>query len=236
VLTVRRADERGHTALNWLDSYHTFSFGEYQDPRYAGFRSLRVLNDDRIAPGKGFGAHGHRDMEILSYVLDGSLAHRDSTGNGHVVGADDVQLMTAGNGVIHSEFNASPTNEVHFLQIWIEPDAEDLPPAYHQITCPTHEKRGKLRLIAAPKNGAHDGALTLHQDARIFATVLVPGERVSYELAPDRGAWLQCATGQLTVGDVLLHAGDGVAITGESPLVMTGAGRGPTDFLLFDLA
>jgi redox-sensitive bicupin YhaK (pirin superfamily) len=236
MMTIRRAGERGHTALGWLDSYHTFSFGEYRDARYSGFRSLRVLNDDRIAPGKGFGAHGHRDMEIISYVLSGALAHRDSTAEGHVVAANDVQLMTAGDGVIHSEFNASQTDTVHFLQIWIEPAVADLPPAYHQITCSPSEKRGRLRLVAGPKDAVDGAALGLHQDARVYASVVDQGDRVSCELAPGRGAWLQCATGKIAVNDLELVAGDGVAVSDEPSLVVMSAGNGPSEFLLFDLA
>jgi len=233
MLTVRRAGERGHTALAWLDSYHTFSFGEYRDPRYSGFRSLRVLNDDRIAPAGGFGAHGHRDMDILSYVLSGALTHRDSTGERHVLGPNEVQLMTAGSGVIHSEFNASERDEVHFLQIWIEPAVADLPPAYDQVTCAPSEKRGALRLIAGPNGAA--GALTLHQDARIYASVLDGAEGVNYDLQAGRGVWLHCATGQLSINGLSLAAGDAVAVTDES-LLIKGEGRGESEFLLFDLA
>ena len=233
---MRRAGDRGHTAFDWLDSYHTFSFGQYQDPRYSGFRALRVLNDDRIAPGKGFGAHGHRDMEILSYVLSGGLAHRDSTGDSQVVGANHVQLMSAGTGVIHSEFNASATSDVHFLQIWIEPAVTDLQPAYHQMAVAADEKRGKLRLIAGPKDAAPDDALALHQDARIYAGSVGPGDRVSYELRDGRGAWLHCATGEFVLNGLTLQGGDGMAVTDESSLEMAGTGDGTSEFLLFDLA
>jgi redox-sensitive bicupin YhaK (pirin superfamily) len=236
MLTIRRAGERGHTSLGWLESYHTFSFGEYRDERYSGFRSLRVLNDDVIAPGKGFGAHGHRDMEILSYILSGTLAHRDSTGDGHVLGPDEAQVMTAGSGVIHSEFNASASDAVHFLQIWIEPAVTDLPPGYRQITCASSEKQGKLRLVAGPKEVADDGALAVHQDARIYAAVLTPSDQVTHEVAPGRAVWLHCATGQVAVNDLPLMAGDGVAVTGESSLVMSGVGHGASELLLFDLA
>ena len=234
MVTIRRAGERGHTALGWLDSFHTFSFGEYRDPRYSGFRSLRVLNDDRIAPGKGFGAHGHRDMEILSYVLSGALAHRDSTGDGHVLGPNDVQLMTAGTGVIHSEFNASDSDEVHFLQIWVDPAVTDLPPAYHQVTCARSEKRGTLRLIAGPQDAAGGRTLALHQDARIYAAVLDAAQGLSYEVPSEHSAWLHCATGQLAVNDVCLAAGDGLAVIGESPLVLRGAGTSASELLLFE--
>jgi quercetin 2,3-dioxygenase len=236
VLMLRRAGERGHTALAWLDSYHTFSFGEYRDARYSGFRSLRVLNDDRLAPGGGFGAHGHRDMEILSYVLSGALEHRDSTGEGHRLGPNDVQMMTAGSGVIHSEFNASESADAHFLQIWIEPSVMDLPPSYHQIVCAPSEKQSQLRMIAGPKEAANGHALALHQDARIYAAVLDPADTLRYELTPGRGAWLHCATGQLAVNGLALTAGDGVAVTSESALVMRGNRSGASEFLLFDLS
>jgi redox-sensitive bicupin YhaK (pirin superfamily) len=234
MLTARRAGERGHTALAWLDSYHTFSFGEYHDPRYSGFRSLRVLNDDRIAPAQGFGAHGHRDMDIISYVLTGALTHRDSTGERHVLGPNEAQVMTAGTGVIHSEFNASERDEVHFLQIWMEPNAADLPPAYDQITCAPSEKRGVLRLIAGP-DGA-PGALTLHQDASIYATILDWDKGVKHDLKAGRAVWLHCATGQVSINGLSLAAGDAVAATDESSLVIRGEGRGESEFLLFDLA
>jgi len=235
MLTLRRAGERGHTVLDWLDSYHTFSFGAYHDPQYSGFRSLRVINDDRLAPGKGFGAHGHRDMEILSYVLSGTLAHRDSTGEGHLLGANEVQVMTAGSGVIHSEFNASESDSAHFLQIWIEPAVMDLPPAYHQISCALSEKQGRLCLIAGPKEAADGRVLALNQDARMYAAVVDPGGILTYELDSGRAAWLHCATGQLAVNDLLLAAGDGVAVTAESSLVMRGHGSRASEFLLFDL-
>jgi redox-sensitive bicupin YhaK (pirin superfamily) len=236
MLTIRRAGERGHTSLGWLESHHTFSFGEYHDERYSGFRSLRVLNDDVIAAGKGFGAHGHRDMEIVSYVLSGTLAHRDSTGEGHVLGPNEAQLMTAGSGVIHSEFNASASDVVHFLQIWIEPAVADLPPDYHQIACPTPEKQGQLRLIAGPREAANGRALALHQDARIYAAVLTASDRVTYEVPQGRAMWLHCATGQITVNDRSLTAGDGAAITDESAVVVNGAASRPSELLLFDLA
>jgi redox-sensitive bicupin YhaK (pirin superfamily) len=235
VLTIRRAGDRGHTCLDWLDSYHTFSFGQYEDPRYGGFRALRVLNEDRIAPGRGFGAHGHRDMEILSYVLSGGLAHRDSSGDGEVLGPNHVQLMTAGSGVIHSEFNASPSRDVHFLQIWIEPAVTDLQPGYQQVAVPAEETRGALRLIAGPKDATTGSALSLHQDARIYAASLGPGDRVSHDLAQGRGAWVQCATGELVLNGELLRSGDGAAVTDESSLEMVGPG-GTSEFLLFDLA
>src|SRR6185503_15241755 len=169
MLTLRKAQDRGHTDLGWLNSYHTFSFGGYHDPKHMGFRALRVLNDDRVAAGKGFGAHGHRDMEILSYVIDGGLAHKDSMGEQHILGPNEVQAMTAGTGVIHSEFNGSQTEPVHFLQIWIVPAQQDLSPAYQQFAYDPQEKRGRLRLMAAPDRDANSGAAVIHQDARMYA-------------------------------------------------------------------
>jgi redox-sensitive bicupin YhaK (pirin superfamily) len=237
VLTIRPAGERGHTTLDWLDSYHTFSFGGYQDERFSGFRALRVLNDDRLAPATGFGAHGHRDMEILTYVLSGAVAHRDSTGTGERLGANEAQLMTAGSGVIHSEFNASAADPAHFLQIWIVPAVADLPPAYQQITFLPSETRGRLRLIAGPADGIGNGsALAIHQDARIYAAALDGAERVTYELTPGRGAWLHCATGRIIVNDLPMTAGDGVAIVSETALVIAGADSAVSELLLFDLA
>lgn len=236
MLTIRPAGERGHTALDWLDSRHTFSFGGYQDERYSGFRSLKVINDDHLAPGKGFGAHGHRDMEIITYVLTGALAHRDSTGDGERLGPNEAQLMTAGSGVIHSEFNASEVDPVHLLQIWIAPAVSDLSPGYRQIAFAPSDKQGKLRLIAGPMDAVDDGTLAIHQDARFYAATLAATDRVRHELRPGRGAWLHCATGRVTVNDLPLAAGDGVAVTHESSLVIQGAADGESELLLFDLA
>lgn len=233
---MRRAGERGHTALDWLDSYHTFSFGSYQDERHSGFRSLRVLNDDRLAPGGGFGAHGHRDMEILTYVLAGALAHRDSTGDGERLGPNEAQLMTAGTGVIHSEFNASEVEPAHFLQVWIAPAVADLHPAYHQIAFAPSEKRGKLLLIAGPTDASTSHALTIHQDARVYAAALDAAARVTHELAPGRGAWVHCATGRIAVNGLSLAAGDSLAVTDESTLSIRGTVGGASELLLFDLA
>jgi quercetin 2,3-dioxygenase len=235
VLTIRPADERGHTALDWLDSYHTFSFAEYRDERYSGFRSLRVLNDDRLAPGKGFGAHGHRDMEILTYVLSGALAHRDSTGEGKQLGPNEAQVMSAGTGVIHSEFNASAVDAAHFLQIWVEPAVPDLAPGYRQIAFAPSEKQDKLRLIAAPAGADGDTVLTVHQDVRIYAAAIDGAAQLIHPLAPGRAAWLHCATGRIIVNDRVLAAGDGVAVTDEASLVIRGADTRASELLLFDL-
>src|SRR5688572_289741 len=183
MLTLRKAHERGHTNLGWLSSYHTFSFGGYNDPNHMGFRALRVLNDDRVAPGKGFGAHGHRDMEILSYVLEGGLAHKDSMGGEHTLGPNEVQAMSAGTGVIHSEFNASATEPTHFLQIWIVPARKDVPPSYQQVAYPASEKRGTLRLMAGPDRQTTPPAVFINQDARMYAAVLGANEAIAYPLA-----------------------------------------------------
>lgn len=236
MLTVRKAHERGHTNLGWLNSYHTFSFGSYHDPKHMGFRALRVLNDDRVAPGRGFGAHGHRDMEILSYVLEGGLAHKDSMGEQHVIGPNEVQAMSAGSGVIHSEFNGSATEPTHFLQIWIVPSAEDLEPSYQQFAYAPSEKRGALRLIAGPDASAHPPAAHIHQDARMYAAVLGPGDSIGYAIAPGRHAWVHCATGTIDVNGVALEEGDGVAVSDETLLTLRGTNEGDGELLLFDLA
>jgi redox-sensitive bicupin YhaK (pirin superfamily) len=236
MFTLRKADERGHTDLGWLTSHHTFSFGSYHDPNHMGFRALRVLNDDRVAPGKGFGAHGHRDMEILSYVLEGGLAHKDSMGEQHVLGPNEVQAMSAGTGVIHSEFNASASEPTHFLQIWIVPASEDLPPSYQQFSYAPSEKRGALRLIAGPDRATDPPSAFIHQDARMYAAVLPPGQSISHALAPGRHAWVQCATGAITVNGLAMNEGDGLAVSGEPGLTVAGAGTSDAELLLFDLS
>jgi redox-sensitive bicupin YhaK (pirin superfamily) len=236
MLTLRKAEDRGHTDLGWLNSYHTFSFGSYRDPKHMGFRALRVLNDDRVAAGRGFGAHGHRDMEILSYVLEGGLAHKDSMGEQHVLGPNEVQAMSAGSGVIHSEFNASAKEPTHFLQIWIVPSDEDLTPSYQQFAYAPSEKRGALRLIAGPERGANPPAAFIHQDARMYAAVLGAGESISHAIPPGRHAWVQCATGQIEVNGLGLQEGDGLAVSGEPGLTLRGVGPREGELLLFDLA
>jgi len=235
MLMVRKGNERGHSDLGWLNSYHTFSFGGYNDPRHMGFRSLRVLNDDRVAAGRGFGAHGHRDMEIISYVLEGSLAHKDSMGERHAVGPNEVQVMSAGNGVIHSEFNGSADEPVHFLQIWIVPAQEDLEPTYQQFAYDPVEKRGRLRLMAGPDRDATPRAAYIHQDARMYGAVLSNGEQIEHHLAPGRHAWVQCAAGRVVVNGTTLDAGDGVSASGEPVLTLQGDGQ-QSEILLFDLA
>jgi len=240
MLTLRRAEDRGHSDLGWLDSHHTFSFGGYSDPDHMGFRALRVINDDRVAAGKGFGAHGHRDMEILSYVIDGRLAHKDSMGEAHELGPNEVQAMSAGNGVIHSEYNASATEPTHFLQIWIVPDVTSVEPSYQQFAYDPREKRGRLRLIAGPAVGSAAAsdppAAQIHQDARMYASVLAAGEAVTFPIAAGRYAWVQCVSGEADVNGLAVKAGDGIAVSDEASLVLRGAGSAGGELLLFDLA
>jgi hypothetical protein len=197
MITVRKAKDRGHADHGWLDSFHTFSFADYYDPRQMGFRALRVINEDRVAAGMGFGTHPHRDMEIVSYVLSGAIQHRDSLGNGEVLRPGEVQRMTAGTGVTHSEFNPSKSEPLHFFQIWIQPNRRGLTPGYEQKPFPAEERRGKLRLVVDPDG--HDGALRIHQDARIYASLLQAGESVAHPLAAGRGAWVQVARGALEI-------------------------------------
>ena len=229
---IHDRDARGYTKIGWLDSYHTFSFSNFYDPKRMGFRSLRVINDDRVVPGAGFGAHSHSDMEILTYVLEGALEHKDSLGTGAVIYPGEAQIMSAGTGITHSEFNASKTEPVHFLQIWIIPDSQGLQPRYDQRTFPLEEKLGKLRLIAA-KDG-REGAVTIHQDVDLYTSVLEAGNVVTYNLKPNRYAWLQIAQGVATLNDHELRAGDGVQISGPEQLqISTDVGA---EILLFDLA
>jgi len=230
MISIRRASDRGHFDHGWLNTYHTFSFADYHDPRFMGFRALRVINDDRVAPGQGFGEHRHRDMEIVSYVLEGALAHQDSMGNSGVIRPGDVQRMSAGTGVQHSEFNGSQTDPVHFLQIWILPETPGSPPGYEQKTFPRQTRRGKLRLVGSPDG--REGSLTVGQDVAIYASVLEPGEEVQHRLAPGRHAWLQVAEGSLDLNGHLLGEGDGAAVTDEDELDIAGKG---SEFLLFDL-
>ncbi|MBL8603057.1 MAG: pirin family protein [Myxococcales bacterium] len=232
MITLRPAHARGHVDHGWLDSHHSFSFADYYDPAHMGFRALRVINEDRVAPGRGFGTHGHRDMEIISYVLDGGLEHRDSLGTGSVIRPGDVQRMTAGTGVRHSEFNASKTDPVHFLQIWIVPEARDLEPSYEEKRFSEDEKRGRLRLVAS--RDARDGAVKVHQDVSLYATVLREGESVTHPLAPGRHAWVHVARGGAVVNGQRLDAGDAAALSDEAAVVITGRDEG--EVLLFDLA
>jgi hypothetical protein len=232
MITVRRANDRGHAEHGWLDSWHTFSFADYYDPKQMGFRTLRVINEDRVEAGKGFGTHPHRDMEIVSYVLEGAIQHRDSMGNGEVLRPGEVQRMTAGTGVTHSEFNPSRTEGLHFLQIWILPAKQGLKPDYEQKAFPSADRQGKLRLVAAPDG--RDGALTIHQDVAIYASLLAAGEVVEHTLGKGRGAWVQVTRGAVDVGGEKLGAGDGAAIENES--LVRVAGERDAEFLLFDLA
>ncbi|HEX4590771.1 MAG TPA: pirin family protein, partial [Gemmataceae bacterium] len=232
MITVRPAADRGHTKLDWLDSWHSFSFGDYYDPANTQFRSLRVLNDDRVAPGGGFGMHPHRDFEILSYVVSGALEHKDSLGTGSVVRAGEVQRITAGTGVLHSEFNPSATEPVHFLQIWLTPERRGLKPGYEQKEFPEADRRGRLRLVAS--RDGRDESVTIHQDADVYATLLQAGETVTHELRPGRFAQLQVARGAVTINGKLLAAGDGGYVSDEAIVKL--AATEPTELLLFDLA
>jgi quercetin 2,3-dioxygenase len=232
MLTLRKAADRGHARHGWLDSHHTFSFADYHDPRHMGFRSLRVINDDRVEGGKGFGAHPHRDMEIISYVLEGALAHEDSMGTGATIKPGDVQRMSAGTGVMHSEFNASPKDEVHFLQIWLIPDKRGIKPSYEQKAFSDAEKRGRLRLVASPD--AADGSLTIHTDARVYAGVFGKGDSTQLALREDRFAWIHVARGKVRVNEVDLAEGDGLAVEKERELRVDGVDE--AEILVFDLA
>ena len=230
----RSADERGRTKIDWLDSRHTFSFGDYYDPESMGFSVLRVVNDDRVAPGGGFPTHGHANMEILSYVISGGLEHKDSIGTGSVIRPGDVQRMSAGTGVRHSEFNASRTEPVHFLQIWIIPERAGLPPSYEQKTFSAAERDGRLRLVAAPDG--RDGALVIHQDIRLYAGSFAPGKKATLELDGGRNAWVQVADGAVDLNGKHLGAGDGAAAVDERKLEIAGvAGQTPGEVLIFDL-
>ena len=232
MITVRKSAARGHTNRGWLDSYHTFSFADYYDPNYMNFRSLRVINEDVVSPGKGFGTHGHSDMEIITYVLEGVLEHKDSLGTGATIKPGEVQRMSAGTGIQHSEFNHSQTDPVHLLQIWLLPDTNDLPPSYEQRDFPVAERRGKLRLVAA--RDARDGAVKVHQDVDLYAAVLDEKSRVSHALGLNRHAWVQVARGSVLLNGLALENGDGAAVSGESELIVEATAD--AEFLLFDLA
>lgn len=233
MITIRKAKERGHFDHGWLNTNHTFSFGAYQDPNHMGFRTLRVMNEDRVAPGAGFGTHPHRDMEIISYVIDGQLAHRDSMGNGSTLTPGMFQRMTAGAGVEHSEFNASQSDPLHFYQIWIIPEERGLDPSYEERAFKADDARDRFQTVAArdPKNGA----MKLHQDASLSLARLDPNHTVTHELAPGRHAWLQVTRGTVTLFEQPLAAGDGAAISDVTTLPLT-AGSEPAEVLLFDLA
>lgn len=228
---IRHAEERGGANFGWLSSKHTFSFGHYQDPNHMGFGPLRVINEDRVQPGRGFDTHGHRDMEIISYVLEGALEHRDSMGNGSIVKPGDVQRMTAGTGVRHSEFNHSREELVHFLQIWILPEKQGLKPGYEQRTFSAAEKRGVLCLVGS--RDGREGSVTIHQDVDLYATCLDEGEQVTHAPAAGRKVWVQIARGRAEVNGTALEAGDGVAMAGEGRVALRGVSN--AEILLFDM-
>lgn len=232
MIQIRKSDERGHANHGWLDTRFTFSFADYYDPRHLHFRTLRVMNDDRVAAGSGFPMHPHRDMEIVTYVLEGALEHRDSMGNGSVIKPGDIQYMSAGTGVTHSEFNASETEAVHLFQIWMFPEKQGLKPAYGQKNFTEAEKRGKLRLLVSPDG--RDGSVKIRQDNDLYATVLGTGESVKHELKPERHAYVQVARGSVTLNGKRLDEGDGAAISDEKTLELTG--EKDSEVLLFDLA
>ena len=232
MIAVRPAAERGHADHGWLDTRHTFSFASYHDPRHMGCRSLRVINEDRVQPAEGFGTHAHRDMEILTWVLEGALEHKDSMGNGSVIRPGDLQRMSAGTGVTHSEFNPSREAPVHFLQIWLLPRERGLPPGYEQKHFTQEARRGRLCLIAA--GDGRGGAVTIHQDADVWTALLQPGESVRHALAPGRYAWLHVARGAVSLNGSTLGAGDGAAVSDEAELEIAAAAR--AEVLLFDLA
>jgi redox-sensitive bicupin YhaK (pirin superfamily) len=231
MIQIRRSDDRGHTKLSWLDSRHTFSFGDYHDPQHMGFSDLRVINEDRVAPGAGFPTHSHRDMEIITYVLEGALAHKDSTGTSSVIRVGEVQRMSAGTGISHSEYNASPTEAVHFLQIWIMPNKTRLAPAYEQRALPLDEHRGKWTLIAS--EAGRDGSVTVHQNIDIWAARFAAGAQASFRLKSGRHGFAQVARGAITFNGTTLNAGDGAAASEEEILEISAVEA--AELLLFDL-
>jgi hypothetical protein len=232
MISVRKADERGLTKIDWLKSRHTFSFGEYYDPREQGFSDLRVINEDWVVAGAGFPTHSHRDMEIITYVVDGAVQHRDSMGNGSIIRPGEVQRMSAGTGVTHSEYNPSPSEQLHLLQIWILPDRQGHQPGYEQKSIADAEKRGRLRIIASPDGS--DGSVTIHQDARLYASVIAAGEPVRFESPPGRSSYVHVVKGSVEVNGTPLQSGDGARIIDERSIEF--AGRDEAEVLLFDLA
>lgn len=232
MIKIRRANERGHAVYGWLDTYHTFSFNTYYDPQFMGFRALRVINEDRIAGGEGFGTHGHANMEIITYVTEGALAHKDSTGGEETLRPHEVQRMTAGTGIRHSEFNPSATESTHLYQIWILPERDGLAPGYEQTYFPPEEKKGKLRLVAS--RAGTDGSVKINQDVSLYSSILAAGEEVSHKLAENRYGWLQVVKGKLEINGEALNASDGAAISDERELKIK-ALDDETEFLLFDL-
>ncbi len=232
MIVVRPSEERGPADFGWLKARHSFSFGNYYDPRHMGFRNLRVINEDRVAAGAGFPTHGHRDMEIVTYLLDGELEHKDSMGNGEVIRPGEVQAMSAGTGVLHSEFNPSDSNPTHLLQIWLLPDKQGHTPRYDQKVFAREEKLNQLRLVVSP-DGA-DGSIFIHQDSKIYASILEADKTVALDLAPKRHAWVQVARGQIALGETVLKAGDGAAISDLAKLEIKGIADA-SEFLVFDL-
>lgn len=232
MISIRRSAERGGGDFGWLNTRHSFSFDRYYNPRFMGFRSLRVINEDRVQPGEGFPTHPHRDMEIITYILEGALEHKDSLGTGSVIRPGDGQRMSAGTGIRHSEFNPSKTDPAHLLQIWILPDRPGHTPGYEQKQFPSEEKRGKLRLIASPDG--KDGSVTIHQDASLYVSLLAPGQEVTHELGKGRYAWLQVAKGGVELNGQALNQGDGAAVSDESRLAIHASED--SEVLLFDLA
>lgn len=234
MITLRPANERGHFDHGWLNTYHTFSFADYHDPENMGFRSLRVINEDYVAPGNGFGTHPHRDMEIITYVVEGALAHKDSMGNGSAIRPNEVQRMSAGTGVLHSEFNHSRSEAVHLLQIWILPERRGVDPSYEQKEFSRSEKLNRLRLVASPEGT--DGSVKINQDASLYGSILEPGKTVSHELRPGRHAWVQLIGGEIALNGKKLQPGDGARVSDESKLEIISTGELEAEFLLFDLA
>jgi hypothetical protein len=234
MLTVRKSNERGHADHGWLDSHHTFSFANFYDPKHMGYRSLRVINEDRVAEGRGFGAHPHRDMEILSYVLKGTLAHKDNMGHVEVLGPNEIQKMSAGTGVVHSEFNGSETEPVHFLQIWIEPKSNGTAPSYEQIKFDPADKLDRFKLLATSEKVP--GAATINQDATVSVAELTPGKQLTYPLGKKRHAWLHVIDGDVIVNGKSLHTGDAISADEEEKLDVSAAGKSNSEILLFDLA
>jgi quercetin 2,3-dioxygenase len=234
MIQVRRSSERGHADHGWLNTFHTFSFADYYDPANMGFRALRVINEDWVKPGMGFGMHGHRDMEIITYVLEGELGHKDSMGNGASIQPGEVQRMSAGTGIRHSEFNHSKRDWVHLLQIWLLPEREGITPSYDQKTFSDAEKLGKFRLIASPD--ARDGSVKIHQDANVYASVLEAGDTAQHAFAPGRYGWLQVARGSVVLDGKTLTVGDGAAITKEDSIQLASANGTKSEVILFDLA
>ena len=232
MITIRKAADRGHTKIDWLDSRHSFSFGDYYDPQHMGFGPLRVINDDRVTPGGGFGAHPHRDMEIITYIVSGAVEHKDSLGTGSVIRPGDVQRMTAGSGIRHSEFNPSKTEPVHFLQIWIQPNQKNLTPSYEQRTLSETERLGGLRLIAS--QDGRDESVTIHQDVDVYASLLESGQAVRHSIRGGRIVWLQLIRGSISLNGQQLQPGDGTAIEQEQKLEITS--QDESELLLFDLA